>query len=90
MRTAIVRHFCAHRLKLLRGDRSEIVSKNAADLSRVLDKLPGTRLDTALVEFNSLANQVTTLREKGESDELKKAESEFKKARKKLSIAMMM
>ena len=83
-------NFCQHRIKLLRGDGSEIVSDNLDDLEKVVSKLPGTRLESALIEFEVLASQVTELRAKGSSDELDKAEAEFKAARKKLSVMMMM
>ena len=83
-------NFCQHRIKLLQGDGSEIVSDNLDDLEKVVRKLPGTRLESALIEFEVLASQVTELRAKGTSDELDKAEAEFKAARKKLSVMMMM
>lgn len=82
-------NFCQHRIKLLRGDGSEIVSDNLDDLEKVVSKLPGTRLESALVEFEVLASQVTALRAKGPSDELDEAEADFKVARKNLSVMMM-
>ncbi len=82
-------NFCQHRLKLLRGDGSEIVSDNANQLEKVLKKLPGTRLDAALSKFESMASRVTILRTNGPSAELDRAELEFKAIRKKLSVAMM-
>jgi hypothetical protein len=82
-------NFCQHRLKLLRGDGSEIVGDNLSDLEDVVKKLPGTRLESALIEFDALANQVTELRAKGSSAQLDQVEAEFKTARKKLSVMMM-
>ena len=82
-------NFCQHRLKLLRGDGSEIVGDSLNDLEIIIAKLPGTRLESALIEFEALADKVTELRAKGPSAQLDKVEAEFKAARKKLSVMMM-
>ena len=82
-------NFCQHRLKLLRGDGSEIVGDKFNELEMVTKNLPGTRLETALIEFEALANQVTDLRAKGPSARLDEVEEKFKEARKKLSMMMM-
>ena len=82
-------NFCQHRLKLLRGDGSEIVSDNENQLEEVVKNLPGTRLDAALNQFELIASRVTELRINGPSAELDQAELDFKAIRKKLSAAMM-
>ena len=82
-------NFCQHRLKLLRGDGSEIVSGNEHQLEEVINNLPGTRLDVALGQFDFTASRVTELRIKGPSAELDQAELDFKSIRKKLSAAML-
>jgi hypothetical protein len=82
-------NFCQHRIKLLRGDGSQIVSDNLDDLVKVVNALPGTGLESALVEFEVHAGRVTELRPKGPSHELDKAETEFKAARRNLSAMMM-
>ena len=81
--------FCQHRLKLLRGDGSEIVSDNENQLEEVVKNLPGTRLDAALNQFEIMASRVTELRINDPSTELDQAEFDFKAIRKKLSAAMM-
>ncbi len=82
-------NFCQHRLKLLRGNGSEIVSDNENQLEEVVKNLPGTRLDAALNQFEFMASRVTELRINGPSAELDQAELDFKAIRKKLSVAMM-
>jgi hypothetical protein len=82
-------NFCQHRLRLLRGDGSQIAGDNLSDLTLIVESLPGTRLESALSKFERLAKQVNELREKGPSTELDEIEIEFKAARKELSFAMM-
>jgi len=86
---AMYGNFCQHRLKLLRGDGSEIVSSNVNQLESALKSLPGTRLDAALSRFEIMASRISNLRADGPSAELDQAELEFKAVRRKLSVALM-
>lgn len=54
----IMHQICKHRLAILAGDASNIVSPNTNEVSTVVSWLPGTPIERALAELHEAEKQV--------------------------------
>ena len=50
--------YCKHRVSILEGSRSGIVSGNGEAVQTVLAALPGTAIEAALVDFQNAAREL--------------------------------
>ncbi len=54
--------YCKHRFSILRGDRSAVVSDNAAEVDTVMSWLEGTNVEVAMQAVALLEDQMSRLK----------------------------